>query len=205
MIPRDYRAIFAFALGAGALSFVLTYAAQPAVESGGRAGCASAEVSALSAWLRLSPEQFVALSDVDATFEAEGAALEARLETERERLAKLFEDSAAPNEAILAQIEQVIQGHAALERRVATHLLALRPILTDEQKMRLFSRCATGVREARCRKCAPPGERSGEAIQVEPDSERGPGRGGCMGRGRMIEDDERPASAPAGGEDAERP
>ena len=139
-------------LGAFALctlgSFVGTYAWQSRPDQSPPIEQPSRPADVLGGWLRLMPEQIELIAGVDPTFADESAALEAALEAEREKLAEMFEDADATDEAITQQVETVIAAHDRLERRVAQHLLALRPHLTDEQRSRLFERCAQGIREA---------------------------------------------------------
>ncbi len=102
----------------------------------------------LGLWLNLTPEQLARCAEVSPGFARERAELETALARERDRLAELFEDRDAADDAILLQVERVIDAHDRLERRVAGYLVALRPLLTDDQRVLLFERCAQGVREA---------------------------------------------------------
>lgn len=103
---------------------------------------------ALVGWLNLSLEQTKQLSGIDSAFTEESRPLEDALFAEREKLAALFESAEATNESIQQQVDKVIAAGNALERRVAAHLLALRPYLNDDQRARLYQRCAKGIREA---------------------------------------------------------
>ncbi len=125
-------------------TFVVTYAwqSQPSEPAG-----AGDPLRALGNWLELRPGQLQRMSEVDATFAQESRELEQRLAAERERLAELFESDEADDARIMAQVERVIVAHDNLERRVARYLLALRPHLTDQQRARLFKRCAETVRQ----------------------------------------------------------
>lgn len=158
-------------------SFVATYAwrSQPAQPI--PTDPHSDPTQALGAWLHLMPDELERIDSVDPTFAAQSAELESSLETERETLARLFEDAGATDEAISQQVEKVIDIHNQLERRVAEHLLALRPQLTDAQRSRLFQTCADGVRKAG-------GHRWKHGRAGEAENRRG-GRGGPPeGRGQ---------------------
>jgi len=103
---------------------------------------------ALVGWLNLTREQTERLAGIDSAFTEESRRLEDALFAEREKLAALFESAEADDETIQQQVEKVIAAGNALERRVAAHLLALRPHLNDDQRTRLYQRCAKGIREA---------------------------------------------------------
>lgn len=166
----------AFAVCAGG-TFLATYAWQE--RGAGPRRPSPGPLDALAGWLRLMPDQVERLAGVDPGFAAERAALEAALATERERLAEVFERGAAPDDEILKQVERVIDARAALERRVAGYLVALRPHLTEEQRATLYRRCAEGVREAGGHRWRHgPGR---DALQEEPGAPRG--RGGRRGQG----------------------
>jgi len=137
---------------------------------------------ALGGWLRLMPDQFAEMSKVDESFAAERDTMEAELAAERERLASMFENETANDDAIMAQVEKVIEIHDRLERRVASYLLALRPHLTADQRAKLFKRCGEEVRQAGGRR------RGHGAGYGGPPPGRGPGAGGgnSTGRGRGM-------------------
>jgi Spy/CpxP family protein refolding chaperone len=102
----------------------------------------------LSKWLGLSERQQAEVGSVDAEFEADTLRLRNELAQARSELAAQLERTASTDAEILAQVERVITAHDALERRVAQHLVKLRPHLTVAQQKRLFDLCAEGVREA---------------------------------------------------------
>lgn len=168
-------------------SFIATYAwqSQPAVQE--TLGWPSHPTDVLGGWLRLMPEQIERIAGIDPAFVDESAQLEAELETDREKLAALFEDPDATDEAIMQQVEVVIEAHDRLERRVAKHLLALRPHLTDEQRSKLFERCAKSIREAGGRGWrhgrGDGGDSGWRGGRGGPPPGRGPGRGRGGGRG----------------------
>jgi Spy/CpxP family protein refolding chaperone len=157
---------------------------------------------ALGGWLRLMPEQVEQLAEVDPGFAADRARLETALAEARETLARLFENASATDEQILEQVERVIDAHDALERRVAQYLVALRPHLGQEQRNRLFQRCAEGVRSAggmRWRHGWRGGREETDLGAHEPGRGRGRGRGqGPPWRHGRPGPGSRPASQPSG-------
>lgn len=172
-------------LACGLGSFAVTYAlqSQPVAPVGSQPSSRPADI--IGGWLALLPEQVEQVAGVDPGYAAERAALEAALQGARERLAALFEDPEASDAAIAQQIEEVVKAHGDLERRVARYLLAIRPHLTDEQRSKLFTRCATGVREARGWRWRH--ERGGRQMgdtEDEPGRRPGRGPGSRGGRGR---------------------
>lgn len=156
--------------------FMAAYAWQPGGDRSRDAGRDADPLHALGDWLRLLPKQFDEISKVDPAFAVERDEMEAELAAERERLASMFENATASDEAIMAQVEKVIEIHDVLERRVANYLLALRPHLTGEQRARLFERCGKEVRQAA-------GWRRGGGYGGPPPG-RGPGSGRGAGNSR---------------------
>ena len=100
----------------------------------------------LDRWLDLSPTQAASIQSSHPNFPKDAAALSADLQGEREKLATMLDDGSAPDDRIIAQVERVSKAHAALERRVAQHILAIRKHLTAAQQKRLMGLCARGVR-----------------------------------------------------------
>lgn len=150
--------------------FMAAYAWQP---GGARHTSALSEnepLLALGGWLRLMPDQVAEIAKVDPSFAVERDEMEADLAAERERLASMFENATASDDAIMAQVEKVIEIHDTLERRVANYLLALRPHLTSDQRAKLFELCGKEVRQAA-------GWRRGGGYGGPPPG-RGPGSGG---------------------------
>ena len=200
-------------------SFVATYAWQSQPTEQQPSEQLSRPARVLGGWLRLMPQQVERIAGVDPAFADESAQLEATLEAEREKLAAMFEDADATDEAIVQQVETVIEAHDQLERRVAKHLLALRPHLTDEQRSKLFQRCAKGIREAggwRWRHGRGGGHGGGRGEgwregrgqgRGGPPPGRGSGRGRGGGRGPHWDDstDEESTSRPGSDEQGDRP
>ena len=134
--------------------------------------------AALCNFLKLTVEQRRKVRATDSSFVDEAGQLSEKLAAERKKLEALLEDTSSTDEAIMAQIERVIASHDALERRVASHMLAIRPILTPDQAKQLMGLAANGVRNAgRCR---------GESWDAPAGSgpRGGGGRGGGGGQGR---------------------
>ncbi|MEP0845916.1 MAG: periplasmic heavy metal sensor [Phycisphaerae bacterium] len=183
MNNRHIRSLLAFGLLGVLVGFGTTYALQ--AQQAGREERSGFPADALGDWLGLNPAEIGALRSVDPGFRHEREELESALAGERERLARLFEQSNVQDGELLAQVERVIRAHDALERRVARYLIAVRPYLSAEQQSRLFERCAGGVRAAggwrwrHGRDEADNGMRRGGG----PPGDRGRGRG----RGRLAD------------------
>ncbi|MBE3097534.1 MAG: hypothetical protein IMZ44_10465 [Planctomycetes bacterium] len=133
-------ALLAVLAGVGVFAFT--------VYSGGRES--PTDRCPLGKWLGLPADQCKAVCGVDPTFGDDVRALLEVLHSERKGLAGVLEDPATPDEHILEHMESVIAGHDALERRVARHVLLIRPHLTAEQQKRLMGLCASEVRRAGC-------------------------------------------------------
>jgi len=127
----------------------------------------------LGEWLRLPTDQCKAVCGADPGFRDEARDLADRKRQEQLMLAALLEDPATPGDRILEQVERVIGVHAALERRVAQHLLAIRSHLTPDQQERLLRFCAESVRRGRCLKpranCGGPAGEGGCPQDASPD------------------------------------
>jgi Spy/CpxP family protein refolding chaperone len=199
-------------------SFIATYAWQSQPARPETASQPSEPLRALRGWLGLMPRQIESIAGVDPDFAAESAELERTLASERDQLARLFEDPVSSDEVITRQVEAVIEAHDQLERRVAKHLLELRPLLTDEQRSKLFQRCARGIREAggwrwRHGRGGAPGGGQGEGLHEGrgggghggPPPGRGPGRGGGRGPRWRNSTDEKPTSRPSSDEKGNQP
>ncbi len=146
------------ALGAGVGAFLATIASRGATPP--------CPPQPIARWLGLAPEQANEVDKADPTFAAQTEKMRVDLCERRDKLAALLEDAQSPKERILDQVELVIAAQDMLTRRVAAHLLAIRPLLTSQQQQRLMGMCASGLR------CAAPCRwRGGEAGQ-------GSGRGG---------------------------
>lgn len=180
--PR-IRSLLAFGLLGVLLGFGTTFALQ--AQQAGRADLSGFPADALGDWLGLNAAEIETLRGVDPDFRIERGKLESALAAERERLAHLFEQSAVPDDELLAQVERVIAAHDALERRVARYLLAVRPHLSAQQQRRLFERCAGDVRAAGGWRWRHGRDEGGNGTRRGggPPVDRGRGRG----RGRMAD------------------
>jgi Spy/CpxP family protein refolding chaperone len=157
---------FCLVVLAGASSFLL--GRQTAAPQTGPAGLAGVPVSqpcckhaVLCNWLKLSEQQRQSVRATDPTFVDEAGGLRQQVEADRMALAALLENPGSSDRQIMDQIERAIASHDALERRVARHMLAIRPILTPEQAKQLMGLAASGVRNAgRCgqRQLGPQGQ-----------------------------------------------
>lgn len=149
MIRRRYVGLSLVALAVAAGSYLATHALQRQGRTPPALNLTTVAGSSIAGWLGLSRQQAADVLEIEAAFAADRTSLEAALQAERERLAFLFENRGTPDDEILQQVEAVIAAHDALERRIAKHLVTLRPHLTPEQTKRLFDRFAGGVRECR--------------------------------------------------------
>ncbi len=194
MILRRYGGLSLIAIACAAGSYLATYALRQQGRTNSAGGSATAVAQSVAGWLELTPQQATSVRDIEASFATDRAPLEAKLAAAREQLAELLENPATTNEEILQQVENVIAAHDVLERRVAAHLVAMRPHLTADQQKRLFERFASSVREGggwRWRHGQPGNAEDGRRGGGPPPG-RGPGRGrgqgtGSDGRGRHGE------------------
>jgi len=91
--------------------------------------------------LRLTDEQTTIARQQDPGFEVEAAQLRDSLLAERAKLLAAFEDPRTANDELLTQIEKLISAHSQIERRIAKHVLVLRPHLTTDQQKWLIGLC----------------------------------------------------------------
>jgi hypothetical protein len=91
--------------------------------------------------LRLDEGQISILRDKDSGFETDSIRLRDILLAERTKLLVLFEDPQSTDEELLQQIDKLILAHGQIERRIAEHVLVLRPYLTVEQQKWLIGLC----------------------------------------------------------------
>ena len=91
--------------------------------------------------LRLDERQVSILRDKDSDFETDSIRLRDILLAERTKLLVLFEDPKSTDEKLLQQIDRLILAHSQIERRIAEHVLVLRPYLTVEQQKWLIGLC----------------------------------------------------------------
>jgi hypothetical protein len=91
--------------------------------------------------LRLDEGQVNILRGKDSGFEADSIRLRDILLAERTALLALFENPESSDEELLRQIDKLILAHSQIERRIAEHVLVLRPYLTVEQQKWLIGLC----------------------------------------------------------------
>jgi hypothetical protein len=91
--------------------------------------------------LRLNEEQTKLLQEKDPDFEANSMNLRNALMIEREKLLSMFENPNSGDAELLQQLEKFISTYNWIERRIAEHVLVLRPYLTVEQQKWLIGLC----------------------------------------------------------------
>ena len=91
--------------------------------------------------LGLDEEQVKLLQERDPDFDASSMKLRNALMTEREKLLSIFENPSSSDGELLLQIENFISTYSWIERRIAEHVLVLRPYLTVEQQKWLIGLC----------------------------------------------------------------
>ena len=91
--------------------------------------------------LGLNEEQVSILQDKDSGFETDSERLRDALLAERTTLLALFEAPDSTDEELLQQIDKLISAHSRIERRIAEHVVVLRPYLTVEQQKWLIGLC----------------------------------------------------------------
>ncbi len=91
--------------------------------------------------LRLTDEQVRIGQEQDPQFETDSASLRDALLAERAKLLAIFENPATTNDDLLEQLDKLILTHSQIERRVARHVLVLRPHLTADQQKWLIGLC----------------------------------------------------------------
>lgn len=163
------------ALAAGIVAFLATPKGD-----GRQGGQGQGGRGPVAEWLQLEPARAEAVQKADPGFDTESQGLTTGLNAEREKLAALLDDPKSADPQVLDQVERVIAAHNALERRVAKHVLAIRPHLTAEQQKRLMGQCASGVRRAAGRPWRR-GRGDGGQGRGRDDGGRGQGRGGPGG------------------------
>ncbi len=88
--------------------------------------------------LRLDPERQARIEALDPKFSDDLDALREDLGNHRRELAALLDATESTDDEIRACVEQSIETHNRLERRVLEHLLLVRSELTPDEQKRLF-------------------------------------------------------------------
>ena len=91
--------------------------------------------------LSLTSEQITVLQEKDPNFESESIDLYENLMAERQKLLSAFENPQSSDSELLQQLDSFISTHSRIERRIAEHVLLLRPYLTVEQQQWLIGLC----------------------------------------------------------------
>jgi len=111
-------------------------------EAGGRGyGRRRGQGGRLAQRLGLTDEQILIIDEKDPDFEADLNQMRNILLAEREELLNAFTDARTSNEELLNQIDTLVSAHSQIERRIARHLLVLRPHLNAEQQKWLIGLC----------------------------------------------------------------
>jgi len=111
-------------------------------EAGGRGyGRRRGQAGRLAQRLGLTDEQVSIIQEKDPDFEADLTQMRNTLLAERAELLNVFEDARTGNEELLNQIGKLVSAHSQIERRIARHLLVLRPHLNAEQQKWLIGLC----------------------------------------------------------------
>ncbi|MBM4029583.1 MAG: hypothetical protein FJ280_29920 [Planctomycetes bacterium] len=97
-------------------------------------GGRSNTTSGLALRLRLTDEQVTWSRQQDPDFEDQCARLKDRLHEAHADLAAGFRNAGITEEEFTAKVEGLLQAHDALEKRVARHIVLLRPHLSPEQR-----------------------------------------------------------------------
>jgi len=115
-------------------------------------------------WLGLEGEAAEIVAEQAQAFRREIRQLQRRVEIEQLELATMFESDDATEADLREQFDKLAAAHLAVHKRVADHVLAIRPHLDADQRARLNEFMARQIRGGK-------GGRSGP----EGPGERGPG------------------------------
>ncbi len=98
-------------------------------------------ISGLAHGLQLTPEQITWVQQQDPNFEQECLSLRERLFQGHADLVARFEDAQVAEEELTVVVDDLVAAHAALEKRIAQHIVLLRPGLSQEQRDLLSGMC----------------------------------------------------------------
>jgi Spy/CpxP family protein refolding chaperone len=138
-------------------------------------------------WLNPNPEQVEEIRAADPKFHQDMRRLDRELTIERLKLATLIEAEDFNEAAVKSQFEAVGEKHLAIHRRIADHVLAVRPLLDANQCPRFLDLLAKRFRK---------GPHAGEPAPPRRPGSGGPGRAGCGPH---------PPKPGGGGEGSQRP
>jgi hypothetical protein len=102
----------------------------------------------LAGRLRLTQEQTTWIQQQDPNFEEQCTVLRNRLYEAHTNLVASLENVQLTEQELAAKVDALIEAHTALERRVAQHIVLLRPQLTQQQRDQLRELCRSGARAA---------------------------------------------------------
>jgi hypothetical protein len=92
--------------------------------------------------LRLTQDQSTWIQQRDPDFEAQCIVLRDRLYEVHTSLVASLEDTQVTEQELATKVETLVEAHTALEKRVAQHIVLLRPRLTQEQRDQLGGLCS---------------------------------------------------------------
>lgn len=96
----------------------------------------------LAGRLRLTQEQSTWIQRLDPNFEEQCIVLRDRLYEAHTNLLASLEDAQMTEQELAAKVDALIEAHDALEKRVAQHIVLLRPQLSQEQRDQLGGLCS---------------------------------------------------------------
>jgi hypothetical protein len=102
----------------------------------------------LAGTLRLTQEQRTWIEQQDPNFEEQCAVLRDRLYQAHTSLVASLENTQSTEQELTAKVDALIDAHNALEKRVARHIVLLRPQLSQEQRDQLCGLCRGSARAA---------------------------------------------------------
>lgn len=100
----------------------------------------------LTGRLRLTQEQAAWIGQQDPNFDAQCVVLRDRLYEAHTNLVASLENAQSTDQELTTKVDALIDAHNALERRVAQHIVLLRPQLTQRQLDQLCELCRGGAR-----------------------------------------------------------
>ena len=102
--------------------------------------------SVIVRWLDLAGETAEIVAAEDRAFRRESRQLQRRVQIEQLELATMFESDEATEADLREQFDKLAAAHLAVHKRVADHVLAIRPHLDADQRARLNEFMARQIR-----------------------------------------------------------